>query len=471
MYVNIGTARNGKVIIQNGLEAQVDDNGAAALISNHRNWMATRDEIESMLGVEIDVEVIDEHGSPCKENLKPIHRVGARGKKFTYYPAQSYLYTYKGSPVIRNSVGTAIFVDQYGAPRHPGAYKEKQYYSMDGELVTLTNAFTVKEVLEQNLRMPIFIRQNDKRVATLSFQKDRYAIADMEGKCLIFDQSGIAIDDARVMKYEKLIRGVINKTLPLKQCVEGSYFYEDLIAVGYATIVRSLIKCDSDKALTTVSSTSKRKKVTDAERLKYKQENPELAIAQCEENWVQQALFNEFRRLAWKHSEKEKGGRAVSMSAAARRNAVRVDEDGSQIDINAMMEDCGEPLFDKTEEFASISLENEEIESIIGHDETPDTILMNANQASADMEFLLEFQEKCEGFDSVTRETMLRDEMRKLPVERQEDLSILLRNIKSGVSTVAVSDEEIEDRYEQAQIRSELESQFVREEESDNDEE
>ena len=467
MLAKKGAERNGKVIIKFGLNTQIDENGAAALIHEGRNWMATRESLQELLGATVSVQIFDENGNPTREELKSIHRVGARGKKFRYDPTLAYRYSLNGKPVLRTAYGTPVDVDQFGFPIHPDAYGEKQYYSMDGELVTLNFDFTVKEVLNEDLKMPIFLH-GEKKIA-LSFQRDRYAIADMDGKCLLFDQSGIAIDDTRVMKFERLIRGVINKTLPLRKCVEGSYFYEDLIAVGHATIVRSLIKCDSDKALTTVSSTSKRKKVSDAERLKYKQENPEAAIAKCEENWVQQALFNEFRRLAWKHSEKEKGGRAVSMTLAVRRKAVKLDNDGAQVDLIAMMNDCEEGSFGHEEDFDSSPFN--EMEELIGSEEAPETYLMDVKQANEDMDRLLEMQDRMEGIDSDIRMAAIQKEMSKLSSQRQEDLAALLKKVKIGEVCASASDAEIEDEYEQASIRAEVENEFDREEEKEESDE
>lgn len=454
MYTVKEVERKGKVIIRNGLQAQVDDSGLLVVIENGNNIKFTADGMSViLLGTEgIICRCVDKDGNARHPKADVVTRIGTRGKKFNYTERLRLEFYYDGKPVITTKYGAVVQVDQDGIPYHPEALSKTQHISQDGEYVVIDeNGFVQQEL--GDIRLPVSINAGVISL-NLCFQVDRISFADLDGRALLFDQSAIEIDGARVVKYDKLIAAVINKTLPLKQCIEASYAYDDLMNRGREVAIKSLIQVDYDKAINTVSKNKSRKKISDEERIKYKLENPEKAFAECEENWVQQALFNEFRRLAWKNSEKEKGGRGVSLNAMLAKNSSQIDENGASVSIFDMMKESEEGLFDDDSEFGLDSdtsnevFEFDNMEQLLGSDEFCDNNLMNLEQANRDKDEMIAISEE-KGEDE------LHAALRRLPTHRYEDLQTLLRmNIASNDRSKKTFDSlivEFEEAIEQAQ--------------------
>ena len=452
MLAKKNAERTGKFIEIDGFSAQINENGGAvALDKDGNNFLLTHENILSFFGNSVNFKMIDENGYDRVEEGSVSEYMGIRGKSFKYTERVKCVYSTNGEPTITTSNAEEVIVDQFGYPFHPDAMNEKQYFTLEGDIITMNDEGKIKQKLDRKLRMPIFLNFGKIRVS-LSYQVDCYSIADHEGKSYLFDQSAQLIDGDRVLKHDRVIKGVINKIFSIRQCIEGSYYYEDLINRGREVVTKSLINIDYDKAIKTVSSKSTRKKVSDEERLKYKLENPKEAFAKCEENWVQQALFNEFRRLSWKNSEKEKGGRAVSLTAAARRKAVKVDESGVVVNLFDMMSYCDEKSLANESE-----CEDDGIEEFMGTAESLDldNNLNDSKQAEIDKDNLLRIIDETEG--DINQDHIIKQMIRSLPSNRYEDLQLLIKEslmAPTRNARNARSAEEIEDDMESYEAES-----------------
>ncbi len=145
----------------------------------------------------------------------------------------------------------------------------------------------------------------------------------------LFDLGGRIIDDIRIKKHERLIRGMIVKFFPANACFEASMSQYDLRNQCRLEAVMSLLNFDPHLALTGITKNESRKTRSDEEHLKWKRENPELALEKAESEWVGKRLANYLRRLRWKNSIEEKGGRAASLNAMFAKTNTQLNLDGS----------------------------------------------------------------------------------------------------------------------------------------------
>lgn len=146
------------------------------------------------------------------------------------------------------------------------------------------------------------------------------------------DLSGRPITSERMKRHEALIRGLIKKFFPAEACFEASMTKFDLRNACRTEAFLSLCKFDEDKALNTVGK-STRKKRSDDDWLKWKRDNPEQALLECESIWVAQRVVNYLRRLRWKNSPQEKGGRMISFTALLVKANKQLDLDGTEISL------------------------------------------------------------------------------------------------------------------------------------------
>jgi len=146
------------------------------------------------------------------------------------------------------------------------------------------------------------------------------------------DLSGRPITSERMKRHEALIRGLIKKFFPAEACFEASMTKFDLRNACRTEAFLSLCKFDEDKALNTVGKSS-RKKRSDEDWLKWKKDNPEQALLECESIWVAQRVVNYLRRLRWKNSPQEKGGRMISFTALLAKANKQLDMDGTEVSL------------------------------------------------------------------------------------------------------------------------------------------
>jgi hypothetical protein len=465
MFLRNEVELTGKTISTSDFTAQVDVNGTAVVINNDGSPMLlTHENLISILGHDVEAKVVDSYGNVRAEDVEVISRLGFRGKKFEYSERLKIFYQHNGRPIVKTLYGAPVAVDQYGHPFHVEALNQKQYYSLEGKIVTLNRDHTVKNTLGSKLRVPIFVVKGSSTL-TLSYQDSKYSLADLEGKCLLFDQSGSVIDDQRVMKFDRLVKGVIAKRFPLKQSIEGSYYYEDLLNKGREVVVKALIKFDAEKCINTVSKNDKRKKVSDQERLNYKIENQSAAIEAGEMNWVQQPLFSEFRRLAWKSSEKYMDGRTISLEIVS----LKAGKKKGNHNIFDMLSECSESLFDDPEGITIGSIEdkseNNVLDDIILPDSTNEDYLFNVDQARSDYEDFIELIEKNENKVSQSQlDGMVQKALLSLSDDRRDDLQALLKARKYSSEISLKTDEELFEEYESASTND-----FSQDLDSDND--
>ena len=423
MLKKIGIAIEGKTFNYNGLSVQIDGDGLATLITDVGEILTfTTGNLSSVLNDSISFKHMGE-----KE--KVINRTGSRGKKFKYTLREKRRYFINDVPVITTSCGRVVDVDQFGLPYHPDALDEKQYYDLDGEIVTLNSDLKQKAILRDDLMMPIFL--GSKGEIRLSFKVDRYAIANDEGKAYLFDQSAGLINCARVMQYEKVARASIKKHFFTKQCPEASYNYDDLMARAYEEITKALTKFSSDKTINSVSQKSERKTMSDEDRLKFKQENLEISLIKGERQWITNPTYRAMWRLARDNSEKVKEGKTVSLNATLSRKAFQhIERKGQEevdTDIFSMMSNISSDSFVDDTQFALMTMDDEiDLDDLVGASD--DVIGINWSQAHTDYDELMDIIEESEGLEPEIQNAIVKDALIKLSPERLDEVKVLMRS-------------------------------------------
>jgi hypothetical protein len=127
------------------------------------------------------------------------------------------------------------------------------------------------------------------------------------------DASGVPIVDERVLRHKESIKMALLSIFPRGYCQNSGDEFEDLLQYGYIEVKRSLTLFDGHKCLTIVNSKAKHKRMSDEDRLQWKQDFQLEALLKGEKEWVMNALKRFFWRIRYDNSEKEKGGLSVSV--------------------------------------------------------------------------------------------------------------------------------------------------------------
>lgn len=187
------------------------------------------------------------------------------------------------------------------------------------------------------------------------------------------DQDGRLIDDARINKYEAMCHFMVRKYLPALSLYEASMDYSDLINQCRYEVMMALANFSSEKAL----SSFRTKKalddngnpiiaghkggkpiyvmIPDEEKRKSeiirKSKDPQTALKKAEESIVYGRLNNYMRRVRWKFSPNQRGGRTISSN-------MLVDSSNHEFDVEYSVDPA--PLL----EFSAI-LEKEKLLDIL----------------------------------------------------------------------------------------------------------
>ncbi len=150
------------------------------------------------------------------------------------------------------------------------------------------------------------------------------------------DQDGKPISNERIKKYEPMCHFMVRKYIPALNLYEASMDYSDLINQCRYEVMMALANFSSEKAL----SSFRTKKALDENgnpivldrkdgkdiflmipdedlrksEVARKAKNPELALRKAEECIVYGRLNNYIRRVRWKYSPQQRGGRTVNIS-------------------------------------------------------------------------------------------------------------------------------------------------------------
>ena len=441
------TKRSGKKFITPFGLSQVNDDGVAVIINNEGDsLLLTKENVLSILP-NTSFRQVDFNLRPTSQTAEQSLHTGSRGKKTDLLARQIYLYD-----GIYTSHGAQVAIDQFGHVIHPGAMGQEQFYNLsEGTIVTVSDK---KLTVLEDFRMPVFIDFDGVKM-NLNYQSSVFVYSDAEGKPFTFDQSAVEITGERLLKFGRMINHNIGKQFPLRTCYEGSHQYNDLVNACYEVVQKSLFKFDGNVAQTQVSATSKRKKMTDEDRLEWKKNNPIEALKKAEENWVNQAVIRFLWRTSYSYSEGQIHGKTVSLDAASCRKTKRVDESGA-VDFHSIAMDADTDLFDISKQTAQPLCEDTDLsglEDFFGSEEAPETYLMDVNQANADRDDLLDLQEGMEGYDSVAREIKIRSFFKTLSPTRQDDLVHLLKTVNTA--PVAKSYEEASEEAASEEIETE----------------
>lgn len=180
------------------------------------------------------------------------------------------------------------------------------------------------------------------------------------------DQDGRPIDDARINKYEAMCHFMVRRYLPALSLYEASMDYSDLVNQCRYEVMMALANFSSAKAL----SSFRTKKALDEQGnpiiLRYKagrpvylmipdeekrqsevirkSKDPQTALRKAEESIVYGRLNNYMRRVRWKFSPGQRGGKTISAdmlmgSLADQKKKARLEfEFGYSIDPAPLME-------------------------------------------------------------------------------------------------------------------------------------
>lgn len=173
------------------------------------------------------------------------------------------------------------------------------------------------------------------------------------------DQDGRPIDDARINKYEAMCHFMVRKYLPALSLYEASMDYSDLINQCRYEVMMALANFSSQKAL----SSYRMKKaldetgspivigqkagkpvylmVPDEDKRKAeivrKSKDPKTALRKAEESIVYGRLNNYVRRVRWKFSPIQRGGKTISQNALSQIPNLEF-EIGYSVDPSPLME-------------------------------------------------------------------------------------------------------------------------------------
>jgi len=149
------------------------------------------------------------------------------------------------------------------------------------------------------------------------------------------DKSGAVVDEARIMKHDKSVSGMIKKIFPAWECVEASMNKYDLISECRIEVAKALENFDPTIAIEGVTKFADRKTKSDEEHIEWKRANVEKALEKAEALWVRKRLLNYLRRLRYNNSFAEKQGKTVSFSAilatAEANNVLNMDWTSRQL--------------------------------------------------------------------------------------------------------------------------------------------
>ena len=186
MLAHKGAQRTGKKITQFGLPAQVDENGLAVVLNKGDSICLNQDGVESILGEKLEFNAIDEMGRPRSSEAAIIQYEGLRGKKFKY--TERVRHTCSN---ITTTNGLPVILDQFGHPYHTDALRDTQYYSLEGDIVTLNEINKVHQKLTTDMRFPIYIRHG-RNIINLSYQIDS-SMGRIETPQIVVATGGLSI--------------------------------------------------------------------------------------------------------------------------------------------------------------------------------------------------------------------------------------------------------------------------------------
>jgi hypothetical protein len=151
------------------------------------------------------------------------------------------------------------------------------------------------------------------------------------------DQDGRIIDDKRIMKYERMCHFMVRKYLPARSLYEASMDYSDLINQCRYEVMMALANFSSEKAMSSFRTKKALDEngnpiilsykggkpiyltVPDVEKRKLevirKSKDKATALKKAEESIVYGRLDNYMRRVRWKFSPEQKGGKTVGISS------------------------------------------------------------------------------------------------------------------------------------------------------------
>lgn len=173
------------------------------------------------------------------------------------------------------------------------------------------------------------------------------------------DQDGRPIDDSRINKYEAMCHFMVRKYLPALSLYEAGMDYSDLINQCRYEVMMALANFSSAKALSSFRTKKALDEngspillghkagkplylmVPDEEKRKSeivrKSKDPETALRKAEESIVYGRLNNYIRRVRWKFSPSQRGGRTVSADMLI-ESANQEFEIGYSVDPSPLME-------------------------------------------------------------------------------------------------------------------------------------
>jgi hypothetical protein len=108
---------------------------------------------------------------------------------------------------------------------------------------------------------------------------------------------GRPIDDARILKHEKLYHHLVRKHISGLNYLPGSMAYEDLINACRYEAYLAIQAMDPELALTSKIKNDARRQ----QKLAEKRANPEKAFEQAERNLIYWRIDNYLKRLKWNH--------------------------------------------------------------------------------------------------------------------------------------------------------------------------
>lgn len=173
------------------------------------------------------------------------------------------------------------------------------------------------------------------------------------------DQDGRPIDDTRINKYEAMCHFMVRKYLPALSLYEAGMDYSDLINQCRYEVMMALANFSSDKALSSFRTKKALDEngnpillghkagkpvylmIPDEEKRKSeivrKSKDPETALRKAEESIVYGRLNNYIRRVRWKFSPAQKGGRTISADMLIESSSQEFDI-GYSVDPSPLME-------------------------------------------------------------------------------------------------------------------------------------
>jgi hypothetical protein len=134
------------------------------------------------------------------------------------------------------------------------------------------------------------------------------------------DDSGDVITQERAMRHLESIKIAIVAHFPKGYCKNSREEFPALVNNGIEEVYRSLTKFNKHECLTKVNSSAKFKRMSDADRLHWKQTHQEEALFKGEHEWVKNALMRFYWRIRFDNSDQQLGGTEIPTDFQAMQN-------------------------------------------------------------------------------------------------------------------------------------------------------